>query len=351
MRRSRRRVGRAWVAHALARTLALLVASIATLLAPGAAAQSPADAAGPISTPAPEPAPACPPTLQPPTPEQVQAAQRAAHDRGLLWKISRDGASSYLYGSVHVGKLEWAIPGPRLGAALNASDTIALELDPTDPSLAARLDAPAAAAPALPPALEERLARRLDAACLSAPLREHLQRQHPMLRAVTLALMEVRWEGLDAAYGQEILLATFGRATQRRIVSLETPESQLATILPRSARELQAGLASLLDQLDDGSVRRSVVQLGAAWERGDLALFEDYERWCECVRDEVDRALMRRLLDDRNGPMAERIDALHRSGNGRLLAAVGTLHMVGPQGLPALLRARGFTVERLVSPP
>ena len=290
---------------------------------------------------------ACPPSQQSPTAEQVQAAQKAARDRGVLWKISRDGAVSHLYGTVHVGKLDWAIPGPNLGAALGASDTIALEIDPTDPTLAARMTVPAASAPPLPPALQQRLTERLDAACLAPPLREHVERQHPMLRAVTLALLEARWEGLDVSYGQEVLLAGFGRATQRRIVSLETPESQLAMMLPDTARELHATIASLLDQLDDGAVRRSVVRLGTAWERGDLALFEDYERWCECVRDASDRALMRRLLDERNGPMAERIEALHREGKGKLFAAVGTLHMIGPQGLPALLRARGFTVERV----
>jgi uncharacterized protein YbaP (TraB family) len=309
----------------------------AALLALGAAAQTPAQTE------------ACPPPLQPPTAEQVQAAQKTARDRGVLWKITRDGASSHLFGTVHVGKLDWAIPGPNLGAALGASDTIALEIDPTDPTLAARMSAPASAATALPPALQQRLSRRLDAACLAPPLREHIERQHPMLRAVTLALLEARWEGLDVSYGQEIVLAGFGRATQRRIVSLETPESQLAMMLPASASELHATIASLLDQLDDGAVRRSVVRLGAAWERGDLALFEDYERWCECVRDASDRALMHRLLDERNGPMAERIEALHREGKGKLFAAVGTLHMIGPQGVPALLRARGFTVER-VSP-
>jgi uncharacterized protein YbaP (TraB family) len=313
------------------------LALAAALLALGAAAQTPG---------ATDP---CPPSLQPPTTEQVQAARKSTRDRGVLWKITRDGATSHLYGTVHVGKLDWAIPGPNLGAALGASDTIALEIDPTDPALAARMTMPAAAAPALPPALQQRLARRLDAACLAPPLREHIERQHPILRAVTLALLEARWEGLDVSYGQEILLAGFGRATQRRIVSLETPESQLAMMLPDSARELNATIASLLDQLDDGAVRRSVVRLGAAWERGDLALFEDYERWCECVRDASDRKLMHRLLDERNGPMAERIEALHREGKGKLFAAVGTLHMIGPQGLPALLRARGFTVER-VSP-
>jgi len=31
-----------------------------------------------------------------------------------------------------------------------------------------------------------------------------------------------------------------------------------------------------------------------------------------------------------------------------VLVAVGALHMIGPTGLPALLKKMGFTVERLV---
>lgn len=42
---------------------------------------------------------------QPPTAEQLQQAQTAAKDRGALWKLSKDDCVSYLYGTVHVGKL------------------------------------------------------------------------------------------------------------------------------------------------------------------------------------------------------------------------------------------------------
>ena len=71
-----------------------------------------------------------------------------------------------------------------------------------------------------------------------------------------------------------------------------------------------------------------------------------YERWCECVQGDTDRKLLLRLLDERNPALAEGIYALHREGR-KVLAGVGALHMVGAQGLPALLRARGFTVERV----
>ena len=84
---------------------------------------------------APSEATACPPATQIPTAEQIQSAQRNARDRGFLWRISKQGRSSYLFGTLHVGKLPWAVAGPRLRDALAATDTLALELDITDPEL------------------------------------------------------------------------------------------------------------------------------------------------------------------------------------------------------------------------
>ena len=83
----------------------------------------------------------CPPQAQSPTAPQLQAAAANARDRGLLWRVTRDGRTAYLYGSIHVGKLDWAFPGPQVTAALMASDTVALEIDIGDPQMAARLQA------------------------------------------------------------------------------------------------------------------------------------------------------------------------------------------------------------------
>jgi len=66
--------------------------------------------------------------------------------------------------------------------------------------------------------------------------------------------------------------------------------------------------------------------------------------WCECMGSEIERQYMKRLLDDRNPALSLRIDALHRSGQ-RVFAAVGSLHMVGANGLPALMKKLGYQVE------
>jgi uncharacterized protein YbaP (TraB family) len=86
--------------------------------------------------------------------------------------------------------------------------------------------------------------------------------------------------------------------------------------------------------------------MATAWERGDLATLEDYASWCECTTTDADKAFMRKLNDERNGPLAAGIEAQHRQGR-RVFAAVGALHMTGAQSLPHLLEQRGFRVERV----
>jgi uncharacterized protein YbaP (TraB family) len=283
------------------------------------------------------PAAACPPAL-PPTGETA----RAAPDRGLLWRITRDGRSSYLYGTLHVGRPAWQRLGPQVTAALRASDALALEVDPGDPAvMQALLDLPRGAA--LPAPLNGRLQRAFERACIAS---ESLAPLHPVLQTTTLAVLEARWLGMDPAFALEPLLTAQARAAGLPVVALETVAQQTGALLPGSEAETHALIDQSLRQLEDRSARRVLARLAAAWESGDLAALEDYEIWCECVADEGDRAFLRRLNDERNPALASGIEAGHRQHR-RLFAAVGALHMTGPQSLPRLLAARGFTVERV----
>ncbi len=296
---------------------------------------------------------ACPPIAQPPTLQRIQEGLRDhARDRGFLWRISKDGHSSYLYGTIHVGRFEWLFPGPSVTAALRESDTVALEIDFSDPQNLERMRAattlrPTDTSPALPLALKTRMERQFDAACIPgaafAPM-------HPVMQAMTLALLAGRWDGLDPAYGLDLMLTGMARGMRRSIVSLETPELQAKVLLPDGHERVTAMVEHVLAQLEDGRLGRTLARMTSAWERGDLGDIERYDRWCGCVQSEDDRTFLRALNDDRNPGLADGIDALHREGK-KVFAAVGSLHMAGPKALPALMRERGYSVERIALGP
>jgi len=290
----------------------------------------------------------CPPAPAVPDAAQLRAAQ--AQDRGLLWRLERDGRTSYLYGTVHVGKPEWRAPGPQVAAALAGSEVLALEIDPTAPptpeaasAVTGAASAAGAAALVLPAELQARLARQVAAACLRDGA---FGGMHPAMQVVVLALLDARWLGLDPGLAQEQTLAQRARAEGRRVVALESVAQQAALLVPAVAEAALAQVEQALVQLEDGSGRATLARLVQAWETGDLATLEDHALWCQCVRTDEERALLRRLNDERNPALADGITALHAEGR-PVFAAVGALHMTGPAALQRLLAARGFQVGRV----
>jgi len=291
------------------------------------------------------PASGCPPTAQQPSPDAVQTGLRNARDRGFLWRLVKDGRSSYLYGTVHVAKLDWVFPGPKTMQALNASDTVALELDLLDPALQRRMANAIAARrdPALPAALTQRLQRQAQIECI-AP--EMLAGLGPILQIATLSSLVGRRDGIDPAYGIDMFIAGLAHAAKKNTVSLETPELQLDTLTNDPDTPLDALVESGLDELESGRARPLLNRLVRIWADADDAELARYESWCDCLKTDADRRAMRRMLDDRNPALAAGIDALHAGGQ-QVFAAVGSLHMIGPKGLPALLAERGYRIERI----
>lgn len=286
----------------------------------------------------------CPPPASPVTTEQLRAEGRVPRDRGFLWRITRDGRTSYLYGTLHIARRHWMAPGPQLERAIGAADTVALELDMLDADVRRRLAAAMARDEAEPlaPAIAKRLRAQLDAACLPPAT---LQAIAPLVQLAALTTLAARRDGLDPAYAVDVLLAGQARELGKTVVSLESPEMQIAMLLGDPASRPDA-LDSGLRQLEDGQSRPMLVRIAEVWDDGRSDELERYQQWCGCAETEADRAQLRRLLDDRNPALAQRIDAYHAAGHS-VLAAVGALHMVGPRGLPALMAARGFEVQRV----
>ena len=287
----------------------------------------------------------CPPNPEQPSPEQVQQALKTATDRGALWKLTKDGRSSYLYGTLHLGKFEWLFPGPKLSQALRETQVLAVELDVTDPAFAAALQRVQAEAKPLPlsDADRRRLEAQAEAACLPPGA---LSNFHPVMQAITYLSLAGRRDGLQPSFGQEMGLIGAAKQLKRPVVALETAERQFAVLLPADEKAQRHLFNSTLDSLEKGEAPAQLKRLAGHWLKGNLEALATLEQLCECKPSAEDLAFHKAVNDDRNGELAAGIDAEHAKGK-PLLAAVGLLHMTGPQALPKLLAVRGFQVERL----
>ena len=289
--------------------------------------------------------PACPPTIAPPTQDEVHAAVRDARDHGALWTIEKDGHGSWLYGTIHVGNLAMSIPGPKVTRALAAADVLAIELDVTSPVIAQAIGAPrdSSEGPAVPPALFERLKALAEKACVPW---EPLSKLPPMLTVAALTALEARWDGLDPSYGTEFVLAGFAQARKMPIVSLESPGVQRKALSGEPSGRQHAGVERATAALEQGHVRPAVRALARAWQDGDLVTIADYEQWSGSASSPEAKADVERIVFGRNPDLAAAIDLAHREGK-RVFAATGILHMVGDGGLPKRLQKLGYKVERV----
>ncbi|MCZ8234768.1 MAG: TraB/GumN family protein [Inhella sp.] len=287
----------------------------------------------------------CPPVPQAPTQEQLADGMKNAKDRGALWRISKDGRTSYLFGTLHVGQMAWAFPGPKLMQALRETQVLAVEVDITAPTTQAEMQTAMAQAGkvSLSEKDQARLDAQADAACIP---RTALASMHPVMQAVTYVVLSGRHDGLDAAYGQEPNLIGFARAQQRPVVSLESIASQMAVLLPREPEAARKGFDSVLTELEKGKSREQLRRISDAWVRGDLDAVGSLEKLCQCQPTDDERAFSRRLNDDRNPTIAQRIAEEHAKGK-PVLAAVGLLHMTGPKAVDRLLAEQGFEVQRV----
>ncbi len=261
-----------------------------------------------------------------------------------VW-IVRDGDSEIvLFGSVHVlpPNLDWRPEA--LDRALAQADDIWFEL-PIDEATQARIGQLAGAKGYLPPdqSLKAMLSSKAQGQLAKACLRFHLtcgviDHLRPWYAEIYLATSEYMEAGAAAAAGVEQILSAAAPPTAERR-AFESPEEQIDMFdgAPRSAQvaSLEESLAEL--QADP----KAYAKLVDAWMRGDLKLLQD-EAITTLRRTSPE--LYDRLVAQRNARWTQILDA-RMKGHGRTVVVVGIGHLIGPGGVPARLRALGYSVE------
>jgi len=259
-------------------------------------------------------------------------------------------ADVVLFGSVHLLSADTQWLTPALAQDLARADSIWFEIpiDAAGQAEAARLALQRGLAPAdqtlsatVGPAVWAKLARTAQA--LQVPP-QTFQRLQPWLAELTLSVLDFQRQGARTDLGVEQQLAKAAPPTARR-EAFETVAEQIAFFADAPMGDQIDSLNETLDEIqnDPDEFKR----LAADWARGDVHAIE-VEALGPMQRESP--TVYKRLLVDRNQRFASRIEALLRGDGGgegvsHILIVVGVGHLVGPDGVPALLRKGGFSVE------
>ena len=130
-----------------------------------------------------------------------------------------------------------------------------------------------------------------------------------------------------------------GLSPDAQRVTLETPEEQIDFFAEAPLKEQLASLEQTLK--DVRNARRDYDQLLKAWLGADVRTLD---RKVVAPLRKNSPTLYDRVVVQRNARWVKAIDARLR-GKGETVIVVGMGHLIGPDGLPARLRAQGFRVE------
>ena len=273
-----------------------------------------------------------------------RAAEDATRSGGAppIWQIAGedDRIEGWLFGTVHAlpDNVRWG--SPMLDSVLSDADTLVVEVANLDDGVAlGELFAQMAVDPASPP-LEGRVDPELRPHYQELLTKAKVRRDHfDALEswAAALSLANVAQDAKTENGVDRLLIARF---TGREIVELEGAKAQLGIFdrLPEVEQRdlLNAVIAESRDsEMESGS-------LAETWRSGDL----DKLAALSTRGILSDPELYDALLAQRNRNWTAQIENL-LSARERPFIAVGAGHVVGPDGLPAMLEARGFKVKRI----
>ncbi len=274
----------------------------------------------------------------------VLALATTAQAKPPTWTVRDADSEMVLFGSVHIlpSGLDWK-PDSLTEALSHANDVwFEIPLDRVSEAETARLALETGVLPPgqtlsamMKPNDRKRLVRVATAYGASMSMLERLE---PWFAEVALAEAAFRKSGGNAEFGVEQLLVGILKpaATQR---AFETPAEQISLFDGVSMSDQIASLNQSVRELEARPLQyKSLVD---AWMAGDVRAIDR-----EAVQP-LKRAspeIYKRFLTDRNSRwlpvLRERL-----AGSGRTVVVVGVGHLVGPEGLPARLRALGYSVE------
>ena len=262
----------------------------------------------------------------------------------FMWKVEdKYGASAFLLGSLHVLTQDWYPLAPAINKAFDASETLVEEVDIEETSDPMMMMA------ALSKAMltDGRTLDQVVSAETYAEVKRRaekvglplvaIQRMKPWLVAITLMAPTLQAAGFKPELGVDRHFFDRAKAVGMKTRALETLTYQLERFDQLSPKLQEELLKTTMEDLD--TEVKGVKEMAQAWSFGNVAAIEKLTLTALQETPE----LYQRLLVERNHNWVPQIESCLRE-NARCFVVVGAAHLVGPDGLPALLTKKGYKV-------
>jgi uncharacterized protein len=274
----------------------------------------------------------------------VQDTAPEAQRKGFIWSFERGGRTGWLVGSLHLLTADSYPLPPSMETAFARADTLVEEIDlseSADPKFAMSVLAKAmyqdgsTLSTRLSPVTYAALSEWLKRNGLVVDLFQQLK---PWMVSLTIQTLALKRIGFDPALGLDKYFEDAARKAGKRIMPLETAEQQIDFLDKLGAKTQDAMLLESLETAD--TEQAEIKAIAAAWRAGDAAAVERIALAGMKDAPEVYQA----LLVDRNRRWMPKLEACVQAN--RCFVVVGAAHLVGADGLIAMLRQRGFTLQQ-----
>ncbi|ALO36204.1 conjugative transfer protein GumN [Colwellia sp. MT41] len=266
-----------------------------------------------------------------------------------VWKISKGNDHIFIGGTVHIlPPSEFPLP-VEFDKAYKQSDSIVLETklpDVSDIDFQMKMMQQMAYGNGktirdfISAKTQQKLSQHISALGADLAMFEHFK---PGFLITMLALLEAQKAQLSGE-GVDIFYSKQAKADKKSIAYLESADFQVNMIANMGIGDEDRFIKSNLEQMKD--FKSLFLALLKAWRAGDEAQLNKLA--IEPMLD--DAKTIKTLLTDRNKNWLQHIERMF-AGNGRSsdkeFVLVGVAHLIGDKSVLALLKAKGYRVEKL----